>query len=69
MSRTVRNRNENHPRHVKRIEFEEGNYDVSLELIQRALNVSIEEYDYEKKIADIEDKIKKLNQKKIIFIQ
>lgn len=48
------------------IEFEEGNYDVSIELIHRALNISVEEYDFDEKISDIEEKIKKLNQKKII---
>ena len=32
------------------IEFEEGNYDVSLELIRRALNLTImEEYDFDEK--------------------
>ena len=37
------------------IEFEEGNYDVSLELIRRALNLTImEEYDFDEKIAEIE---------------
>ncbi|MCX4274298.1 MAG: HD domain-containing protein [Candidatus Gastranaerophilales bacterium] len=49
------------------IEFEEGNYDVSLELIRRALNLTImEEYDFDEKIAEIEVKIQKLNKKKII---
>jgi len=49
------------------IEFEEGNYDVSLELIRRALNLTIiEEYDFDEKITEIEDKIQKLNKKKII---
>lgn len=49
------------------IEFEEGNYDVALELIRRALNLTlIEEYDFDEKIAEIEDKIQKLNKKKII---
>ena len=49
------------------VEFEEGNYDVALELIRRALNLTImEEYDFDEKIAEIEDKIQKLNKKKII---
>ncbi len=49
------------------IEFEEGNFDVSLELINRALNIIVsDEYDFNEKISEIEDKIKKLQQKKII---
>ena len=49
------------------IEFEEGNYDVSLELINRALNIIVaDEFDFNEKISEIEDKIKKLQQKKII---
>ena len=49
------------------IEFEEGNYDVALEFIRRALKLTImEEYDFDEKIAEVEDKIQKLNKKKII---
>jgi len=49
------------------IEFEEGNFDVSLELINRALNIIVsDEYDFNEKISEYEDKIKKLQQKKII---
>ncbi len=49
------------------IEFEEGNYNVSLELIQRALNTVVsEDYNFDEKITEIENKIKKLNQKKLI---
>jgi len=49
------------------VEFEEGNFDVSLRFIQMALNTPVEEdYDFDEKISEIEDKIKKLNQKKII---
>ncbi len=49
------------------IEFEEGNFDVSLELINRALNIIVsDEFDFNEKISEIEDKVKKLQQKKII---
>lgn len=49
------------------IEFEEGNYNVSLELIERAENIIINEnHDFDEKISDIKDKISKINQKKVI---
>lgn len=51
------------------IEFEEGNFDVSLELINRALNIIVSDdfdFDFNEKISGFQDKIKKLHQKKII---
>lgn len=49
------------------IEFEEGNYTVSIDLIQMAQNIyTPDEHAFDEKILDFKDKISKINQKKVI---